>query len=280
MNSYAHQVIPIIDKLEFPKELDGNKEILKTRFVNEVGYYERKRDKTKKYYNVFRFIVTTGSILLPAILSIGQMDPEKLPRNFDQVTYWSSWSISLLVTISNGFLQLFSLDKNFFSYSLVVEQLKTEGWQYFGLSGKYEDYDKHDKESYKEFCKAVENIKRKQVEAEFQGKGNNTKKKVDFDFDKKMKEFMEKSKNDEMFKPLVDTVNNVSNLKKNVVNNITDNLQESVNNNIQSTINDNIDNIQSTINDIENPTKPPRENIKPKPPPPPPKPVENINTIQ
>ena len=280
MNSYSQQVIPIIDKLNFPEELEGNKEILKTRFVNEVGYYERKRDKTKKYYNVFRFIVTTGSILLPAILSIGQMDPEKLPRNFDQVTYWSSWSISLLVTISNGFLQLFSLDKNFFSYSLVVEQLKTEGWQYFGLSGKYEDYDKHDKESYKEFCKAVENIKRKQVEAEFQGKGNNTKKKVDFDFDKRMKEFMEKSKNDEMFKPLVDTVNNVSNLQKNVINNITDNIQDSVNDNIKSTINDNIDNIQSTINDIEDPTKPPRENIKPKPPPPPPKPIENINTIQ
>ena len=66
----------------------------------------KKRDNTKKYYNVFRFIVTTGSILLPAILSIGQTDPNKLP-NFDQVTYWSSWSISLLVTISNGFLQLF-----------------------------------------------------------------------------------------------------------------------------------------------------------------------------
>ena len=85
---------------------------------------------------------------------------------------------TLLVTISNGFLQLFSLDKNFFNYSLVVEQLKTEGWQYFGLSGKYEDHDTHDKESYKEFCKAVENIKRKQVEQEFaNGKGDGKKKK-------------------------------------------------------------------------------------------------------
>ena len=26
---------------------------------------------------------------------------------------------------------------------MVVEQLKTEGWQYFGLSGKYEDYPNH-----------------------------------------------------------------------------------------------------------------------------------------
>jgi hypothetical protein len=116
---------------------------------------------------------------LPAILSMGQMDPTKLPKNFDQVTFWSSWSISLLVTISNGFLQLFSLDKNYFNYSLVVEQLKTEGWQFFGLSGKYEEHDTHNKKAYKEFCKAIENIKRKQVETEFQGKGNTTKKKPD-----------------------------------------------------------------------------------------------------
>jgi len=86
-----------------------------------------------------------------------------------------------MVTISNGFLQLFSLDKNYFNYSIVVEQLKTEGWQYFGLSGKYEEYDTHTKEAYKEFCKAIENIKRKQIEQEFQGKGNNAKKKENKD---------------------------------------------------------------------------------------------------
>ena len=87
------------------------------------------------------------------------MDPAKLPRHFDQITYWSSWSISLMVTISNGFLQLFSLDKNYFEYALTTEQLKTEGWQYFQLAGKYED-DKTHKEAYKVFCKSVENIKR------------------------------------------------------------------------------------------------------------------------
>jgi len=191
---YASKVSNIIDDLNLPRELEDNKEILKARFVEEVSYYEKQRDHTKKYYNVFRFIVTTGSILLPAILSIGQMDPAKLPRHFDDVTYWSAWSISLMVTISNGFLQLFSLDKNFFSYSLVVEQLKTEGWQYFGLSGKYEEYETHTKQAYKEFCKAIENIKRKQVEQEFQGKGNNTKKKQTFDFAGEMKTFMEQAK--------------------------------------------------------------------------------------
>ena len=175
MSTFSENMNSIIDDIELQNVYD--KMILKNRFLGEISYYEKKRDHTKKYYNLFRFIVTTGSILLPAILSMGQMDPTKLPKNFDQVSYWGSWGISLMVTASNGFLQLFSLDKNYFSYAMVVEQLKTEGWQYFGLSGKYEEYETHTKEAYKDFCKAIENIKRKQVEQEFQGKGNNTKKK-------------------------------------------------------------------------------------------------------
>ena len=85
-----------------------------------------------------------------------------------------------MVTGSNGFLQLFSLDKNYFNYSLTVEQLKTEGWQFFGLSGKYEDYKEHNMESYKMFCKNIENIKRKQIENEFNGKADSKKKAFDF----------------------------------------------------------------------------------------------------
>ena len=174
-----------MDELDLEKAYD--KSIIKFRFLDEISFYEQKRDHTKKYYNAFRFIVTTGSILLPAILSMGQMDPTKLPANFDMISYWASWTISLMVTASNGFLQLFSLDKNYFSYSMVVEQLKTEGWQFFGLSGKYEDYETH-QQAYKVFSKSIESIKRKQVEQEFSnGKGDSKKKK--FDFHGEMKKF-------------------------------------------------------------------------------------------
>ena len=180
-DSYANQVNGIIDTLELDSETDRG--ILKSRFLSEVVDYERRKLKTKKYYDIFRFIVTTGSILLPAILSLGQMDPAKLPKNFDQITYWSSWTISLMVTASNGFLQLFSLDKNYFEYALTTEQLKTEGWQFFQLSGKYEDDESH-QAAYKDFSKSIENIKRKQVEKEYSGKGdvNKNKKGKKFDF--------------------------------------------------------------------------------------------------
>ena len=184
--TFSDNVSSIVDDLDLEKTYD--KAIIKNRFLEEISYYETKRDHTKKYYNAFRFIVTTGSILLPAILSMGQMDPAKLPRNFDMVSYWASWTISLLVTASNGFLQLFSLDKNYFGYSMVVEQLKTEGWQFFGLSGKYEDYPTH-QSAYKTFSKSVESIKRKQVEQEYQNGKSDNKKKKSFDFKGEMEKF-------------------------------------------------------------------------------------------
>jgi len=180
--SYKQQVYDIINTLDLKSETERN--ILKSRFLGEVLSYEDRRNHTKKYYNVFRFLVTTGSILLPAILSMGQMDPAKLPKNFENVVYWTSWSISLMVTACNGFLQLFSLDKNYFEYALTTEQLKTEGWQFFQLSGKYDEYPDH-ASAYRPFCKSIENIKRKQVEKEFSGKGE-VKKKKEFNFQKEL----------------------------------------------------------------------------------------------
>lgn len=185
---YKEQVLDIINSLKLNSETD--KHILKSRFLYEVLNYDSRRNHTKKYYNSFRFIVTVGSILLPAILSIGQMDPAKLPKNFDRFSYWASWTISLTVTACNGFLQLFSLDKNYFEYAITSEQLKTEGWQFFQLSGKYEEYEDH-KEAYRPFCKSIENIKRKQVEKEFSGKGE-VKKKKEFDFQKALDKELEK----------------------------------------------------------------------------------------
>ena len=231
-NSYANQVNEIINTLELDSETDRS--ILKSRFLSEVINYEKRKLKTKKYYDIFRFIVTTGSILLPAILSLGQMDPAKLPAHFDQISYWASWTISLMVTASNGFLQLFSLDKNYFEYALTTEQLKTEGWQFFQLSGKYEDDESH-KEAYKVFSKSIENIKRKQVEKEFSGKGdvNKNKKEKKFDFQ------------GELIKNLPDHLKPKKDIEKGNINT----------NEIESLMNDKMDKLDSLMGLLENKSK-------------------------
>ena len=98
---------------------------------------------------------------------------------------------------------------------MVVEQLKTEGLQFFGLSGKYEDYESH-QEAYKVFSKSIESIKRKQVEQEFSnGNGDNKKKK--FDFHGEMKKFsQDQQRSIENVSDKVQTVANVANTVQNV----------------------------------------------------------------
>lgn len=258
-DSYANQVNNIINTLELDSETDRG--ILKSRFLSEVLEYEKRKLKTKKYYDIFRFIVTTGSILLPAILSLGQMDPTKLPKNFDQITYWSSWTISLMVTASNGFLQLFSLDKNYFEYALTTEQLKTEGWQFFQLSGKYEDDETH-QEAYKDFSKSIENIKRKQVEKEYSGKGdvNKNKKGKKFDFQKELmnnlpeelkKQIPDKPKLDveEGIKKVDDKIHEIEDLMKGKVDQLDNILDLFENKNINQDLLSEIGNVKELIKD-------------------------------
>ena len=258
-DSYANQVNNIINTLELDSETDRG--ILKSRFLSEVLEYEKRKLKTKKFYDIFRFIVTTGSILLPAILSLGQMDPTKLPKNFDQITYWSSWTISLMVTASNGFLQLFSLDKNYFEYALTTEQLKTEGWQFFQLSGKYEDDETH-QEAYKDFSKSIENIKRKQVEKEYSGKGdvNKNKKGKKFDFQKELmnnlpeelkKQIPDKPKLDveEGIKKVDDKIHEIEDLMKGKVDQLDNILDLFENKNINQDLLSEIGNVKELIKD-------------------------------
>ena len=99
------------------------------------------------------------------------------------------------------------VEKLFTAIQNSLQQLKTEGLQFFGLSGKYEDYDDH-QDAYKVFSKSVESIKRKQVEQEFSnGKGDSKKKK--FDFHGEMKKFSQEQKSIQNVPTPVETLQKV-----------------------------------------------------------------------
>ena len=148
---------------------DYKKEILIRRFVKQVVYYERKSDKFRYYYNLFRTSVTIGSILLPALLSIQNVSLTKdgsKDEQFQQIIYWLTWGISLSVTVCNGIIQLYSLDKLYYSSSMLTEKLKSEGWKFFQLSGKYQFFSSHS-EAFIPFCDEIEKLKMDQVNHEY-----------------------------------------------------------------------------------------------------------------
>ena len=57
---FSENVSGIVDELELEKGYD--KAIIKYRFLDEISFYEKKRDHTRKYYNSFsRLVLEVGS---------------------------------------------------------------------------------------------------------------------------------------------------------------------------------------------------------------------------
>ena len=160
---------------------DIQRKILVLRYCGVIQYYRNRVKLVSVLFHIMRFLVTVGSLLVPALLSI--QSPGSISTTMSSGgIYWSTWAVSLAVTMSNGILALFKIDKKYYSLNTVLEQLTSEGWQYLQLSGRYSGFfgDHVHKPTHKNqfvyFCNSVEKIVMHQVEDEFYkvNEGTNT----------------------------------------------------------------------------------------------------------
>jgi hypothetical protein len=150
------------------------KEIIKTRYLHILENFQR---RTRNYSIIFffgHFIITVGSLLVPALMSIQNSDKDMTFSgvNFPVHMYWATFVISVLVTTCNGVLTLFKVDKKYYFLNTTLERLRSEGWQYFSLTGRYSGHLIHHQQpthanQFMFFTHYVEKIKMKQVEEEY-----------------------------------------------------------------------------------------------------------------
>lgn len=156
---------------------DLHKTIFQHRFLHVLNTFETRCKYLAVLYHILRIFVTVGSLIVPALLSIQYSDTSsntsiKDPQSFAYEIYWATWVISLLVTTSNGIVSVFKIDKKYFFLHTTMEQLRSEGWQYLELSGRYSGFyspglpPSHENQ-FVYFCHAVEKIKMHQVEEEY-----------------------------------------------------------------------------------------------------------------
>lgn len=150
------------------------KNLLKRRYLAVLHDFKVRCSYYSWIFHTSRIIVTVGSLLVPAILSIQYSDSTVIDtKNVQTQMYWLTWGVSLLVTISNGILTLFKIDKKYYFLHTTFEQLQTEGWQYLELTGRYSGILNKKKRTpthanqFLYFCHAIEKIKMKQVEEEY-----------------------------------------------------------------------------------------------------------------
>jgi hypothetical protein len=150
------------------------KEIIRVRYLSILENFQR---RSRNYSYIFfsgHFIVTVGSLFVPALLSIQNSDQSFTftGSNFAVQVYWTTFVISLLVTTFNGILTLFKVDKKYYFLNTTLERLRSEGWQYFCLTGRYSGHlIEHQKPTHENqfifFTHYIEKIKMKQVEEEY-----------------------------------------------------------------------------------------------------------------
>jgi Protein of unknown function (DUF4231) len=140
------------------------KAILQQRYLNVLDNFQGRANRLSFMFYSARIIITVGSILVPAFLSIQN-------SAFQVPFYWTTWVLSIFVTICNGLVTLFKVDKKYFFIHTTLELLHSEGWQYIGLSGRYHPKDApvtptHENQ-FLVFFHMAEKIKMRQVEEEY-----------------------------------------------------------------------------------------------------------------
>jgi hypothetical protein len=150
------------------------KEILKIRYLAILENFKRRSRNYSAFFFLGHTIITVGSLFVPALLSIQNSDKSILlsGENFNVHVYWTTFVISLLVTIFNGLLTLFKVDKKYYFLNTTLERLRSEGWQYFSLTGRYSGHlINHQMPTHSNqfvyFTHYIEKIKMKQVEEEY-----------------------------------------------------------------------------------------------------------------
>jgi hypothetical protein len=144
--------------------------ILTARYLPLLRHLHYRANRIATFFHTSRTIITVGSLLVPALLSI--QNTEGLSTNTAREIYWATWVISLLVTMCNGLITLFKLDKRYYFLYTTLEHMVSEGWQFLELTGKYSGFYTPGQPATHEnqfifFCATIEKIRMKQVEEEY-----------------------------------------------------------------------------------------------------------------
>ena len=145
------------------------KQIIQSRYINMLEHVRKRVLQYSRMYYLGHIIITVGSLIVPALLSV-QNSSSMTTAGSTQI-YWVTFTLSLLVTTFNAVLSLFKIDKKYYFLNTTLERLRTEGWQFVGLTGRYSGHlsktDPTHQNQFVFFTHQIEKIKMKQVEEEY-----------------------------------------------------------------------------------------------------------------
>lgn len=136
---------------------DFQKHALRSRWLDQVLWMEKRACATRNWYYILRLITIIGGVLIPALVSITFTGTGAV------IIRWITFFISLSVALSAAIEEFLKFGDRWRNYRRTVELLKVEGWQFFQLSGPYSRRESH-AHAYPKFATRVEEIIQRDVQ--------------------------------------------------------------------------------------------------------------------
>jgi hypothetical protein len=143
----------LVEALELP---ELNKQFLRARWLEQVFWMEGKARGAVRWYYTLRLTTIVGGVIVPALVSLN------LSGGAMPVIHTVTFLVSLLVALSAAVEEFFHYGERWRHYRRTAELLKSEGWQFFQLSGVYagQTY----AQAYAAFAARVEELSHAEVE--------------------------------------------------------------------------------------------------------------------
>ena len=130
----------MLDGLDLP---DLCKQSLKSRWLDQVIWADKKADQCRRWYYRLRLTTIVGGVLLPALVGLNSQFGDKNDT-------WSKWfpyapfALSQIIAVSAAAEEFLRFGERWREYRQLAEDLKAEGWEYLQLSGPYQHKDSED----------------------------------------------------------------------------------------------------------------------------------------
>ncbi len=112
-------------------------EFLRGRWLDQVRWAEGKADRAQWWYRRLRLITITGGVIIPALVGLN------VAGTVSQAIRWSVFGLGLVVALAAAIEGFFHYGDRWPHYRRLAELLKSEGWQFFQLTGTYADAGDH-----------------------------------------------------------------------------------------------------------------------------------------
>ncbi len=135
------------------------KRFLRSRWLDQVIWMEGKAAQTQRRYYRLRMTTVVGAVLVPALVSL-----ESFGAGVGEVLRVITLLASTVVAVSAAIEQFFRFGERWQHYRRTVEQLKSEGWLFFELTGVYGRDGASHAALFPSFAKRIEELIQSDVE--------------------------------------------------------------------------------------------------------------------